>query len=81
MIGRAELLCVKIRENPTCGFPSFPSFDGKFTLSGALNDKVISPSAEGDEATRLDCAAFSKRRAKTFERGGRKLLIGAGENF
>ena len=44
---------------PLVWFPLFLACGKKFTpLRGAMNDKVISPSAEGDEATRLDCAAF-----------------------
>ena len=41
-------------------FPLSRRTDGKFTLSGALNDKVISPSAEGDKGVALDLQAFEK---------------------
>ena len=42
-------------------FPLFLACGKKFTpLRGAMNDKVISPSAEGDKGVALDLQAFEK---------------------
>ena len=46
---------------PLVWFPLFLAYGKKFTpLRGAMNDKVISPSAEGDKGVALDLQAFEK---------------------
>ena len=57
-----KLLCARIRGNPPLvWFPLFLAYGKKFTpLRGALNDRVISPSAEDDKGVALDPQAFEK---------------------